>query len=289
MNPLISIVIPTFNREKVLKRAIDSVISQTYEKWELIIVDNCSIDGTKKLVDSYFDSKINIISVENKGVIGLSRNLGIRKANGDLIAFLDSDDWWESIKLERILNDFDESTDIIYHDCYIITESRKKNTNCRVLKGDVLTDLVINGNTLVNSSVVVKNKCLNEVGGFSEEEEIIGWEDYHLWLKLARSNFRFKKTNGELGFCWQGGENFDNPGRVLFNISNIKKHFQSEYSNNISLKNTWWMNYAKGKAHMKLGNKKHSLKEFTRVVINRSPIIFKLKSVYFMIQNFING
>ena len=158
-----------------------------------------------------------------------------------------------------------------------------------MLKGDVLTDLVINGNTLVNSSVVVKNKCLNEVGGFSEEEEVIGWEDYHLWLKLAGSNFRFKKTNGELGFCWQGGENFDNPGRVLFNISNIKKHFQSEYSNNISLKNTWWMNYAKGKAHMKLGNKKHSLNEFTRVVINRSPIIFKLKSVYFMIQNFING
>ena len=65
MNPLISVVIPTFNREKVLKRAIDSVVSQTYDKWELIIVDNSSVDDTENLVDGYNNPKIKITTIDN--------------------------------------------------------------------------------------------------------------------------------------------------------------------------------------------------------------------------------
>jgi len=289
MNPLISIVIPTFNREKVLKRAIDSVVSQTYEKWELIIVDNCSLDGTKILVKGYHNPKINIISVDNKGVIGLSRNLGIRKANGNLIAFLDSDDWWESIKLERILNDFDENTDIIYHDCYITNESSRRLTNSRKLRGEVLIDLIKNGNTLVTSSVVAKKKCLNEVGGFSEDKEVVGWEDYHLWMKLAMHKCVFKKIEGGLGYYWHGGDNFGSPERVLCNISQIIKHFDYKYSNYVNIRHVWWTNYAKGIAQMKLGNKKQSMIEFLQTLTNRSPIVYKLKTVYFLIRIFIYG
>ena len=191
MNPLISVVIPTFNREKVLKRAIDSVVSQTYDNWELIVVDNCSVDNTENLVHSYENPKIKINSIENDGVIGLSRNVGIHEAKGHLIAFLDSDDWWDCIKLESILNNFDEKIDIIYHDCYVVTDSSKRLTNCRILKGDVLSDFLENGNALVNSSVVAKKQSLHEVGCFSEEKEVVGWEDYHLWLKLAENNCVF--------------------------------------------------------------------------------------------------
>ena len=71
MNSLISVVIPTFNREKVLKRAIDSVVSQTYGKWELIIVDNSSVDDTENLVDGYNNPKIKITTVDYDGFLGL--------------------------------------------------------------------------------------------------------------------------------------------------------------------------------------------------------------------------
>jgi glycosyltransferase involved in cell wall biosynthesis len=284
MNQLISVVIPTFNREKVLKRAIDSVVEQTYDNWELIIVDNNSTDNTNILVHSYKNPKIKLTSVDNDGVIGFSRNVGIRNANGHLVAFLDSDDWWNSTKLEIISNNFDDKTDITYHDCFIVTDSSKRQTNCRILKGDVLSDLIENGNTLVNSSVVAKKKSLYEVGCFSEEKEVVGWEDYHLWLKLAENNCVFHKIKGGLGYCWQGDDNFDSPERVLFNIVQIKKCFYSKYSNYLSIKHAWWTNYAKGKAHMQLGNKTKSRIEFSSLLIRRAPLMYKIKSLYYLLR-----
>ena len=123
-SPSVSILMTSYNpKESYIKRAVDSVLSQTYSDWELIIVDNSSVDDTENLVDGYNNPKIKITSVDNDGVIGISRNEGIQKANGDLIAFLDSDDWWNSIKLESILNNFDDKIDIIYHDCFIVTDS----------------------------------------------------------------------------------------------------------------------------------------------------------------------
>jgi len=284
MNPLISVVIPTFNREKVLKRAIDSVISQTYENWEIIVVDNCSKDHTENTVFSYSNPNIKLTSVDNDGVIGLSRNLGIQKANGSLIAFLDSDDWWDKIKLECTLKHFDESLDIIYHDCYISTDSSTQLTNCRNLKHNVLSDLIKNGNTLVVSSVVAKKKSLLEAGCFSEEKEVVGWEDYHLWLKLAENNCVFKKIEGGLGHWWRGGDNFDSPERSLHNIEQMKVYFPRKNSNYFFLERASWLNYAKGKAQMKLGNRKQSLIEFTRILIGHSSIMYKIKAIYFLLR-----
>ena len=284
MNPLISVVIPTFNREKVLKRAIDSVVSQTYDNWELIIVDNNSTDNTENLVHSYKNPNIKLTSIDNDGVIGLSRNVGIQNSNGYLIAFLDSDDWWNSTKLESILNKFDDKVDIIYHDCFIVTDSSKRLTNCRILKGDVLSDLIENGNTLVNSSVVVKKQSLQEVGCFSEEKKVVGWEDYHLWLKLAENNCVFNKKKSGLGYCWQGGDNFDSPERILINIEQIKKCFDSKYSNYLSVQHAWWTNYAKGKAHMQLGNKTKSRIEFSSLLTRRAPLMYKIKSLYYLLR-----
>ncbi len=91
----ISIILPTYNRAgSYLKRAIDSVIKQSHENWELIIVDNNSIDNTKDLIKSYKSSKIKTYTINNDGNIAKSRNLGIDNSTGDYLAFLDSDDYW---------------------------------------------------------------------------------------------------------------------------------------------------------------------------------------------------
>ena len=94
-DPLISIVMPTFNQERFIGKAIQSVIEQSYETWELIVVNNFSCDSTKAVIEAFKDPRIKIIDFANNGVIAASRNLAIKKSIGTLIAFLDSDDYKE--------------------------------------------------------------------------------------------------------------------------------------------------------------------------------------------------
>ncbi len=91
MKPLISIIIPTYNRAYILPRAIGSVLNQTYSNWELIIVDDGSTDTTKELIESYDDARIIYVYQENKGP-SPARNMGLRNTRGEWIAYLDSDD-----------------------------------------------------------------------------------------------------------------------------------------------------------------------------------------------------
>ena len=87
MNDLISIVIPTFNRSKFLERAIDSIFSQTYKNWELIVVDNSSTDDTRDMLKKFSGDKLSVFTVNNHGVIGYSRNIGIKKSKREIYSF----------------------------------------------------------------------------------------------------------------------------------------------------------------------------------------------------------
>ena len=88
-DPYVSIIIPTYNHAKLLKKALDSVVAQTFTKWEAIVVNNFSTDDTIEIVDAFNDSRIRIINFSNFGVIAASRNRGLRDATGGFIAFLD--------------------------------------------------------------------------------------------------------------------------------------------------------------------------------------------------------
>ena len=120
MYPLISIIIPTFNRQHKISKAIDSVINQTSNNWEAIIVDNNSNDGTRELVKKYKDKRIKFFEINNKGVISKSRNYGINKSSGEFIAFLDSDDWWSPNKLNFVNRAILAGKKFIYHNHYIV-------------------------------------------------------------------------------------------------------------------------------------------------------------------------
>jgi glycosyltransferase involved in cell wall biosynthesis len=101
MNDLVSIITPSYNTEKYIKETINSVLSQSYKNWELFIVDDNSSDNSIEQVKKYADERIKlIINSQNFGA-AICRNIGINKANGKWIAFLDSDDLWETTKLEK--------------------------------------------------------------------------------------------------------------------------------------------------------------------------------------------
>ena len=113
-NKLISVIIPTFNSEKYIQQCISSVLNQTYENYEIIVVDNNSTDSTVSIIKSFNSDKIKIIYVFNNGNISISRNLGIKNSIGSWIAFLDSDDFWEKNKLSLISKKFSEYN-LIFH------------------------------------------------------------------------------------------------------------------------------------------------------------------------------
>jgi glycosyltransferase involved in cell wall biosynthesis len=98
--PLISVIIPTYNRSNVVNRAIDSIIKQTYDSWEILIVDDGSTDNTKDIVEKYLKNNKISYFYKNNGGVSSARNFGIKKANGEYIAFLDSDDEFEEEKLD---------------------------------------------------------------------------------------------------------------------------------------------------------------------------------------------
>lgn len=105
-SPLISIITPTFNRIHLLGETIESVRRQTYAQWEMIIVDDGSTDPIRQLVESYDDPRLSFHAFEHSGNYAIARNRGLKFSQGDIIAFLDSDDLWASQKLARIVDIF---------------------------------------------------------------------------------------------------------------------------------------------------------------------------------------
>lgn len=195
---LVSIIMPAYNSERYVAESIDSVLAQTYTNWELIIIDDGSIDNTRRIVSQYTekDARIKYIYQTNQKQ-GKARNTGISNSKGDLIAFLDSDDLWVPKKLETQLAYLKKSkTDLIFSDGYIFTNNLNNikgsfQTLNGVFQGDKGLELFLAQNRIPILSVLTYKLIINTVGGFEENQQIQNVEDYHLWLKLLIGGFSF--------------------------------------------------------------------------------------------------
>jgi glycosyltransferase involved in cell wall biosynthesis len=264
MNSLVSIIIPTYNRAEELKRALQSVFDQTFTNWEILIIDNHSVDDTDKLIKSLSDPRIKLFKVHNEGVIAASRNLGLKHALGEYIAFLDSDDWWLPKKLEESIKYMNQGADVVYHDLFVVTKLDQRfnwrRTWGRQLKSPVFYDLVEKGPTLPNSSVVVRKKILNAINGLSEDKNMIGIEDYDAWLRIALLSEKFKRIPQVLGFYWAGGGNISNPGRTLKTYIALEKLY-SKTTTGLDVQHRFnWLNYSRGRAYFCLKDFKNAKK-----------------------------
>jgi glycosyltransferase involved in cell wall biosynthesis len=188
--PVVSVIIPTYNQADLLQRALKSVINQSFQNWEAIVIDNYSHDNTQEITESFNDPRIRYVAFSNKGIIAASRNHGIHLATGEHIAFLDSDDLWYPSKLATCLDCIKNGADAVCHGLWIRKDGilQKKMFPKRQYE-NIYKTLLYNGNAIITTStVLIKKQCFNKFGVFSEDPEIVTAEDYDLWLRLSKGN-----------------------------------------------------------------------------------------------------
>lgn len=186
--PTVSVIITTHNRDSLVGRAIDSVLAQTFEDFELIVVDDASADNTTEVLRYYTDLRVK--NLRNSKRLGgpTSRNRGISEAKGQFIAFLDDDDEWYNSKLERQLAKIDgapTNVALVYSGFIICNENGSITEQKAPLhKGDVYKR-VLERNFVGGCSVpLIKADCLARAGGF--DPGLKSCQDWDLWIRLAR-------------------------------------------------------------------------------------------------------
>ena len=187
----ISVVIPSYNSSKYIDDAINSVLIQTFKPIEIIVIDDGSFDDTRNLLSDYiYNRKINYYYQENSGS-GVARNKGISKANGEYIAFLDSDDYWDKNHLKDLIDPLKKNPKA----ALVYSGKRWVDKDGELLKGYLqqqtyprgwIFNALFNSNYISSSSVVIARKeFLIEIGGFRETEALRNVQDYDLWLRLS--------------------------------------------------------------------------------------------------------
>ncbi len=218
-NSLVSVIIPVDNKGLFLKSSVDSVLKQTFQDFEVIIVDNSRDDSVKQIVDTYEDNRISYFRQKNVN-LNAARNLGIKKSKGQYIALLDADNLWLPEKLEKQLDILDKKPDVslVYCGTAFIDENNSVigEHATTYFKGHVFKKLVMN-NFLHNGSVpLFRKECLQKTGMFDENiDKMTEWEfylrfsiNYKFWgleekltlyriFEKAKSNdFEFFETSG---------------------------------------------------------------------------------------------
>ncbi len=188
MKGLVSVIIPAYNCQSFVAETIRSVLWQTYDNWEVIIVDDGSTDDLHELIDGFIgnDLRIQYIRQENRGV-SAARNHGFSKSKGDYLAFLDADDVWlrDNLKMKVKLME-DSGASLVHSDGAVINEnSRLLGTTLEGMEGDVLTPLLLWKGTQIPgpSSILVRRDVLEKVGLF--DENLSTAADRDLFIRIA--------------------------------------------------------------------------------------------------------
>ena len=225
--PLVSVIIPTYNRGWVLREAIDSVLAQDFRDFELIVVDDGSTDNTGQILDSYHQDLMGIRQ-PNTGV-SAARNRGIAAAAGQLLAFLDSDDLWLPRKLSSQVNFFNSNPDAVINQTEEIWIRNGVRVNPKT-RHHKLSGMIFEPSLalcLVSpSAVMMKRTLFDEVGLF--DEDLPACEDYDLWLRVS---WRYPVHLIETPLIIKRGGHADQlskaPGLDKFRIQALKKVIES--------------------------------------------------------------
>jgi GT2 family glycosyltransferase len=189
---VVTAIIPTYNRGHLLVRAIQSVIEQSFQDWELVVVDDGSDDDSRLLVKSFRDSRISYVRQAHRGV-SAARNAGIRAAQYPWISFLDSDDYWHPRKLQLQVEELERRPlfRMIYTDEIWIRRGVRVNQKKMHRKYDGwIYDKCLPLCIISPSSALLHRQLLEEIGDFDEQLPVC--EDYELWLRIsAREPIRF--------------------------------------------------------------------------------------------------
>ncbi|MGJ0290669.1 glycosyltransferase [Aliarcobacter cryaerophilus] len=194
--PLVSVIMNCYNSDKYLREAIDSVLEQTYQNWEIIFWDNQSTDRSAEIVKSYDDERIKYFYAHEHTLLGEARNLAVEKASGKWIGFLDCDDLWYSNKLEIQIQNVSNDIGIIYSRMEFLIEETGIQTNMgksiskkiypkrKTLPIGEIFDKLLFECFIPLPSVLIRSELFNQVGGIDSSLKVA--EDYDIFLKIAK-------------------------------------------------------------------------------------------------------
>jgi teichuronic acid biosynthesis glycosyltransferase TuaG len=200
-NPLISIIIPAYNASKFLLETLESVKKQTYTNWEIVLVNDCSLDNTIELVNQFLKNitnPIKLISNETNSGVSVSRNVGVANASGFWLALLDSDDVWLPNHLETLMNEVtkDPLVNVVYAGCLVFLDTVEKIVFKQVITEDMLNDFNVSLFTHqigINPCTVLLNKnSWNSIGGMVKN--LNHAEEKEMFISLAKRGAKFKFT-----------------------------------------------------------------------------------------------
>ena len=185
---LVSIILNCFNGEKYLKDALESVVNQTYNNWELVFWDNKSSDESKKILDSYNSEKFKYFRSNVHTSLYEARNLAVKQCKGEFIAFIDADDYWEKDKLEKQIKLFEkENVGVVYGNLWIYNEKLKKKkifSKKKLLKGIIFEKIFSDYKIGVITSVIRKKILYQNNISFESSYNHIG--DFDLFIRLSK-------------------------------------------------------------------------------------------------------
>lgn len=214
----VSIVMPVFNCEEHVREALKSIESQTYKDLELIIIEDCSRDGSRDAINNY-DYNFMVKMVFNEANMGVakSRNIGIREASGELIAFLDADDFWEENKIEVQVSDFkNNSIDFSWTGSWIIDPNNNsinyENADRPLTVNSLMKDCYFRTSSVMARASIFKEQMF--------KEDLKTAEDYELWLRLTLRGAVGKRADNTATFYRLVGNSLS---------KNIKKQIIQRY------------------------------------------------------------
>jgi glycosyltransferase involved in cell wall biosynthesis len=226
----VNIILPTYNRAQLIARAIKSLLNQTYQDFEIIVVDDGSTDNTEEVVKKIDDKRIRYIRhKENKGA-ATARNTGIKAAKAQYIAFQDSDDEWLLEKIEKQIIAFKNvspKVGVVYTGFWKIQDNKKiymHSFNIKSKEGDIHESL-LKGNFIATPATLIKKECFERIGMFDEKLPTL--EDWELWIRISKY-YHFKYIDEPLLISYYslGGVNEPNlPIKAKALKLILKKHF----------------------------------------------------------------
>lgn len=201
--PFFSVIIPCYNCNDTIGRTLDSVASQDFQNFELIVVDDGSTDESVSVVEDWAGLHPGIpclVKSQPNRYQGAARNTGIRLSHGKFVAFLDADDVWEPPKLTRCFEEIENhpEIDVVCHNEWLVREGIRVG---QISAGPHYTyeDMLFHGNCLSPSATIVRKEWLEKVKGFDESPELFCVEDYDLWMRLAREGAKISYIHEPMG------------------------------------------------------------------------------------------
>lgn len=184
---------PAFNSESFIDQAISSVLKQTHADLEILVINDCSTDKTLEIISRFNDERLKLFDLNKNHGVAHARNIGLENANGDFIAFCDSDDYWEPSKIEKQLLVMDKQKKLISHANALVVNSDGKITGSRKFKKIINFADMQYRNFVINSSSIVAKSAIG-----SKRFKNIKHEDYLFWLEIFAEGYQSVSCNQNL-------------------------------------------------------------------------------------------